>query len=108
MARLQRGQFGRRIRALIEAGVEIKCGNCGRDMSTKYGVHYHLIYNDGSGRCFAPDGIWPYSESLTPMNSVSTRFGASLTWAENTVKAQKQALSHGETGTNSIGREENP
>ena len=90
MGRLSRGEFGPRIKALLAQGVKIKCGNCGRDMSTDWAPKGHMIYDDGSGRCWEPDGLDSWWEVLTPDNSVSTRFGVSLGWAEYILSAQKQ------------------
>lgn len=94
MGQLSRGEFGPRIKRLIEQGVVIICGNCGRQMQTRHGPRGHLIYDDGSGRCFKEDGFWPWSEDLTPGNSVPARFGASPDWVEVTLLRQTQARPH--------------
>ena len=91
MGQLSRGEFGPRIKRLIEQGVVIVCGNCGRQMQTPWGPKGHLIYDDGSGRCFKDDGLWPWSEDLTPGNYISTRFGVSLDWADVELSRLKRA-----------------
>lgn len=77
MGRLTQGKIGDRISSLITIGVPIKCGNCGRHVETVWGRILHAVYDDGSGRCWAGDGIAGPDD-----NGVSTRFGADLIWAE--------------------------
>lgn len=80
MERLTQGEIGDKVSALITLGVTIVCGNCGRRVDTVWGRKLHLVYDDGSGRCWAGDGIGEFSDS-----GLSTRFGASLIWASRQI-----------------------
>lgn len=93
MGRLIRGEIGNRISRLFTLGVPIRCGNCGRHVDTDWGRRYHSVYDDGSGRCWANDGL----AGAVGDEWVSTRFGASLDWAER--QATKPVLLTKSTAT---------